>query len=323
MGEMLSVIIPVYNGARTIGRLLDSLAGSAAVPHEILVINDGSTDSTAEVVRRHPARLIDMPRQAGPAAARNRGAREASGDVLVFLDADVAVEPDTLQRIAAHFLDPDCMALIGRPDAVPINSGFFPTYKALLRASWMSRASALVGYFETACGAVRRHTFLAVGGFNARYRQATVEDYEFGYRLSRLHPIRFDPDLRVRHEFPGWRANLRKYYQRAAGWTVLFIKRRAFDTMETSWQEALSIGCVLAAVAAGLAALRWPAVWTVVMGCVVGFVVLQRRFLMMAWRAEGPLFTLRAIGAYAVQASAVVIGAAHGVLVGLTEKRAR
>lgn len=320
---MISVIIPVYNGSQTIGRLLDSLAGSAAVPHEILVVNDASTDATAEVARRYPARLIEMPRQTGPAAARNRGAQEASGDVLVFLDADVAVDPDVLPRIVAHFADPDCVAVIGRPHPAPLNEGFFPAYKALFRAASMSAVSSTVKYFETACGAVRRHTFLAVGGFDARYRQATVEDYEFGYRLSRLHPIRFDPDLRVRHAFPGWRANLRKYYQRAAGWTALFVRRRAFDTMETSWQEALSIGCILTAVAAGLAALRWPAVWTVAMGCVAGFVALQRRFLMMAWRAEGPLFTLRAIGAYAVQASAVIIGAAHGLLVGWTEQRAR
>jgi glycosyltransferase involved in cell wall biosynthesis len=93
-------VIPAYNAARTIARAIDSVLAQSYPTHEIIVVDDGSTDSTAEEVGRFGDR-VRMLRQSnsGVAAARNRGAHETTGDWLAFLDADDWYAPD---RIAAH-----------------------------------------------------------------------------------------------------------------------------------------------------------------------------------------------------------------------------
>ena len=98
--KAVSVIIPTYNGASRIGNCLDALLPQiAGRDAEILVVNDGSTDATASVVTSYPGvRLITQP-NAGPAAARNLGAREARGTILLFTDDDCVVPQDWLSAI--------------------------------------------------------------------------------------------------------------------------------------------------------------------------------------------------------------------------------
>src|SRR5262245_14909514 len=96
----LSVIVPVYNDRAGLSRSLPALAAGAGPDVEIIVVDDASTDDSAAVASRFPARLIRMPANAGPAAARNSGARQATGDILVFVDSDVVVAPGALDRVA-------------------------------------------------------------------------------------------------------------------------------------------------------------------------------------------------------------------------------
>lgn len=98
MKPRFSVIVPVYNGAATIERALDSAAIQTYPPEEIIVVDDGSGDATAELVSNHdgPIRLFRQDNR-GVSAARNRGAAEAKGDWLAFLDADDEYFPDRLK----------------------------------------------------------------------------------------------------------------------------------------------------------------------------------------------------------------------------------
>jgi glycosyltransferase involved in cell wall biosynthesis len=95
--RMISVVIPVFNGAAYIGQAIQSALDQSLPPAEILVVDDGSSDSTAEVVRRYPApvRYIPQP-HSGSACARNLGIREARGDLLALLDADDEWLPEKL-----------------------------------------------------------------------------------------------------------------------------------------------------------------------------------------------------------------------------------
>ncbi len=108
MALAVSVIIPLYNKALTVRRTLDSIARQTFGDFEVLVVNDGSTDGGERVVADYPdrrVRLINQP-NAGPGAARNRGAREAQGEWLAFLDADDEWLPgylaDSLALAARH-----------------------------------------------------------------------------------------------------------------------------------------------------------------------------------------------------------------------------
>jgi succinoglycan biosynthesis protein ExoO len=101
----VSVIMPVYNAANFVGRAIGSVLAQSLPAAEILVIDDCSTDQTIAVVealaRRHPAiRLLRMPRNGGPAAARNLGIAQATGDWIAILDADDAYAPDRLAAVA-------------------------------------------------------------------------------------------------------------------------------------------------------------------------------------------------------------------------------
>ena len=101
---LVSCVVPVHNGERYLGEALDSIAAQTHRPIEIIVVDDGSTDGSAAVAGRHPAavRLHAQP-NAGPAAARNRGLRDARGEYLAFLDADDLWHPEKLARQLARF----------------------------------------------------------------------------------------------------------------------------------------------------------------------------------------------------------------------------
>lgn len=100
---MISVVIPLYNKENSIGRAVASVLGQTEQDFELLVVDDGSTDGGAEIVRRigdARVRLISQP-NAGVSAARNRGAKEAASSVVAFLDGDDIWEPDFLETVSA------------------------------------------------------------------------------------------------------------------------------------------------------------------------------------------------------------------------------
>ena len=108
----VSVVIPCRDAAEFLGEAIDSALAQEGVRVEVVVVDDGSTDGSLEVARGYGSRVrtIALPRSGGPAAARNEGARAATGDALLFLDADDVLGPGTLASLAA--------ALHGRGDAL-------------------------------------------------------------------------------------------------------------------------------------------------------------------------------------------------------------
>lgn len=96
----VSVVVAAYNEARHIRRLVQSLDAQTLKPVEVIVVDDGSTDGTAWRARYASADVLSGPHR-GAAAARNRGARRAKGEVLVFLDGDMAVSPSFIERLVS------------------------------------------------------------------------------------------------------------------------------------------------------------------------------------------------------------------------------
>ena len=112
--QSVSIIIPTFNGARRIGNCLDALQDQAAARNaEILVVDDGSTDSIAEVIRRYSQVRLITQTNAGPAAARNRGAAEARGSIILFTDDDCVPTADWLDEMLEPFSDPEIVGAKG------------------------------------------------------------------------------------------------------------------------------------------------------------------------------------------------------------------
>ncbi len=256
---LLSVVIPTYNSWDSVERLLASLAKSSYRQFEIIIGDDAShTQKTAELLRlmgrkigvKRPL-LIRLPVNRGPAAARNSGAKKAKGNVLVFLDADVVVYPDTLLRIAEKFIDDaDLTAITGVWDKHQKTRAFFPQFKALRDWSYWTNERGSDGYyylFSTRVAAIKTDVFTRLGRFNEAFRE--MEDVELTYRIAKRYAIIFAPDVRVHHEFEGFGPVARKYFWRSFYWMRLYRVRRKFDPVATTVWESMAAFTAVGAVA--------------------------------------------------------------------------
>jgi len=205
----LSIVIPVYNGAETLPGCLQALLAQTlpADQCEVIVVDDGSTDNTAEVARGFGVRVISQP-NAGPAAARNRGAEAAQGDILLFTDADCIPAPDWASRMAAAFTGPGGSAELA--EVVVGAKGVYRTRQQELVARFVQaeyedrydrmRVLEAIDFVDTYSAGYRRDVFLASGGFDTSFPTASVEDQEFSFRLTETgHRLVFVPDAQVFH----------------------------------------------------------------------------------------------------------------------------
>jgi glycosyltransferase involved in cell wall biosynthesis len=201
----VSVVVPARNAARTLGTVLVALRESDLPrdSYEIIVVDDSSSDASATIAARHADTVIRLNgRVSGPAYARNRGAELARAEVVIFVDADVVVRPDTLPRMLA--------TLAAHPslDAVSASHGeragapnFVSQYWNLLLRFGEQRHAGARAHFTSGCAAVRRSAFLSAGMYDEwRFGTAGLESLEFGQRLHGAgHDIFLDPALEVTH----------------------------------------------------------------------------------------------------------------------------
>lgn len=265
---------------------------------EFIVVDDGSSDDSATVALNCGARLIRTEPRGGPARARNLGARVAVGDVLIFLDADVAANADTFARIHSHFLnDPELDALIGAYDDTPLDQGFLSTYRNLLHCYVHRTANRRAFTFWTGCGAIRRGVFLGVGGFDESYQRPSIEDIELGYRLVRAgRKMLLDADITVKH-LKHWslpeiiRTDV---WHRAVPWTELILQHRVLHN-DLNLRIGQRISVALAMLLVPAAALA-PAYTALPFGaCLGGLIVLNFPFYRFLGRRMGYARALAAI----------------------------
>ena len=168
---------------------------------ELWVVDDGSTDDSAEIAERFGAQVLQTGRRSGPAAARNLGAERARGDVLVFVDADVVIHPLALHRVREAMCNSARSAVFGSYDDNPPESNYASLYMNLRHHHVHQRNAGASATFWSGFGAVRRGAFLDIGGFDAkRFPEPSVEDIDFGTRLVRSGGrILLDPGLLCTH----------------------------------------------------------------------------------------------------------------------------
>lgn len=179
----VSVIMPVYNGAHFIDKSLPPLLSllQQGKVIEVIVVDDASTDNTPEIAIKIGARVISPGEHHGSGGARNRGGQEATGDLLWFVDADVVVHDDAIKHLTQGFSEPDVVAVFGSYDDRPTQKNFFSLYKNLVHHHYHQHGCREATIFWSGCGAVRKESFIKVGGFNIKF--SSLEDIELGYRL--------------------------------------------------------------------------------------------------------------------------------------------
>lgn len=236
----------------------------------------------------------------GPAHARNLGARLATGDLLLFVDADITIPVDTLQQIRAAFTaEPELTALFGSYDTTPGATNFLSQYKNLLHHYMHQTAREDASTFWAGCGAIRRAAFLALGGFNERYRQPSVEDIDLGVRLRQAgYRIRLCKTLQVTHEkrWTIWSLVSTDVLLRGLPWTELLLRTRFMpNDLNVGWPSRLSIVLVYLLVVA-IPSSRWWSLGVLVSGVTLLLLVLVNlpvyRFF---WRQRGLGFAVATI----------------------------
>lgn len=254
----ISVIVPVFNGGEDLVRCLDALASSSLFPHELIVVDDGSTDESRAAAERFGARVLSTPGRSGPAVARNVGARAATGEVLFFIDADVCVQPDSVARVQANFAADDAPdAVIGSYDDDPAERDFLSQYKNLMHCFVHQSAQEQASTFWSGCGAIRRDVFLEFSGFDESYARPAIEDIELGYRLFQAgRRILLDKQLRVKHlkKWTFWKLVKTDVFDRGIPWTELILRDRNMPN-DLNLQLSQRVSVALAFVSVGFALL--------------------------------------------------------------------
>ena len=180
----ISVVIPTFNRSGSLDRVLTALDAQDPVPggFEILVVDDGSTDDTAATVARHPAASYLAQANAGPAAARNRGWRAATADLIAFTDDDTAPARGWLVELVAAFQqDPPPDAVGGT--VVAMQPGFLADFVQLEgQVHHRVDEEGHVRYLVTANAAWRRNALAALRGFDETFAIASGEDTDLSMR---------------------------------------------------------------------------------------------------------------------------------------------
>lgn len=195
--EMISVIIPTLEEERYIGKTLASLINF--IPEiEIIVVDGGSKDKTVEIARRYTEKVFRITER-GISKAKNLGAKYAQGDILVFIDADVAVPDDFLLRVIRIFQNPDIVgATCNIMPAKPKLFEFIYFFLLNLFIRFSIKALPKTKFKLGSRGeffAVRKKEFLKIGGFNEKI--ACLEDFDITFRLFEFRKFAFAEDLVV------------------------------------------------------------------------------------------------------------------------------
>ncbi len=222
--SLVSVIVPVHNSARYIPKCLGAINKSDYDQIELIVVDDGSRDDSASLAESLGAIVLKLDTNSGQARARNIGAQKANGNILVFIDSDVVIQPTTITQIVESFqANPQVVALFGSYDQNPPEQNFVSQYRNLFHHYTHQNANPDAVTFWTGCGAIYRDLFLDLGGFDESYY--AMEDIELGYRIHQSgKKILLDKNLLVTH---------------LKQWTFLYLIKTDFSYRAVPWSNLI------------------------------------------------------------------------------------
>ena len=319
----IAVIIPARDAARSLPACIDALLreGVPGPNIKLIVVDDASTDETPKIAAAKGA-VVLQGAGVGPAAARNLGARHATGDVLIFLDADTAPQPGWLAALIAPFADPAIVAVKGR--YVTEQRGIVPRFSQLEFEEKYARLerAARIDFVDTGTAAYRSDVFLATGGFDESFPAQSAEDVELAFRLAEQGArFAFSPLARVRHTHA---ESLFDYLHKKAryGFFRVTVYRRhptklRGDSYTPPWMGMQIILAALLPVTLLAAALRFPKWPSAVLA--VAYVAGSMPLLRRAWVADRGLFPWVVPLSFA-RAFAQGLGLAHGLAVVVVQR---
>lgn len=333
-----TAVVPIRDSAHTIAACLHALRGAGGRAVEIVVVDDGSVDDSVMLAESCADRIVRAGTPRGPASARNLGARNASGEVILFVDADVAVPRDTFTLLEKRFLAD--MHLTGVQGVYSIDcphDNAASQYKNLYyHYSWMKRVKNLsLASAASFFLAVRKEAFTAIGGFDEMIANPTVEDADLGHRLvMEGGTIFLDRELQVIHDRSYRLCELLVYDRRLASAKAKLLLRRLVWSGETQTVQSYhglavstaratemkgwlgSLASIPVALTFCLMGWAMPAVLSICAG-----MALQIPFLTFVAKRKGVVLACKLSGITLMDLTAIDIGIVWGCVSFLCGKR--
>ncbi|MBI4654552.1 MAG: glycosyltransferase family 2 protein [Nitrospirae bacterium] len=224
----ISIIIPNYNKADTIGKCLEAVLSSRYGNFEVVVVDDHSEDNSVEIIKRFPCKLIRLEGHEGTSRARNIGALNSNGEVLFFIDADCLLKEDTLSIINRTLSTTDSNIIIGGTyTRMPYDEGFFSLFQSVFINYSETKKARNPNYIAAHAMVIDAQTFRKSGGFSEGFLPI-LEDVEFSHRLQRKgYRLLMNPEIQVQHIFNFSLAkSLQNAIKKSMYWTMYSLKNR-------------------------------------------------------------------------------------------------
>lgn len=232
----LSIIVPVYNSEKAINQCLKHIFNSDYKNFEVIVVDDGSTDSTIEKVKKYKCIIIRLKKNKGVANARNVGAKNSTSEFLVFVDSDVLVHKDTFSKMVEKYKSNPKVKSIGAIDSgeyILRNFGEkFITLKRSYAYKWKDKEKfRLFSCIQSECGFIEKRVFNEVKGFDSKYKGVGVEEYELAHRLLKKgYKNYIYRDILYYHYKGSLNRRARELFKRTSTYIPFFLKKRSFES---------------------------------------------------------------------------------------------
>jgi glycosyltransferase involved in cell wall biosynthesis len=314
MAALVSIIIPVRNGEATIAHCLEAALASRYQNFEVIVVDDGSDDRSAEIIKTFPCTLIRLPMHSGVSTARNVGASHSSGDILFFTDADCLVNEDAVAIAVERLSTLAGKVVLGGTYTVhPADDRFFSAFQSAFINHFESRVERDSDYIATHAMVLRADNFRVSPGFVEGYLPM-IEDVHFSHRMRESgHRLVMDPRIQVRHVFGySFTGSVGNGFRKAKYWTIYSIRNKDLLADSGTASRALKFNVVAlfgSILTAMLVLANGNAELSVVIALLMASNIIINHGLLRAFhRARGVPFALAA-SAYYLLIYPLVVGA--------------
>lgn len=318
----VAVVIPVYNDEETLGKCLKALAPSRENPGwKFIVVDDNSSDNSARIASEAGFRVIKLERNLGVSAARNTGSRVTSSDIIIFVDADIVLEPGCLEAMVEILETRREIHAVG---AYPRPGDLSPEWSAHfvgLRSAWgyhwkEGERERKFSSIQSECGAIRRETFELLGGFSERHGGVGMEEFHMAHEMEdRGLGHLLIKSAAYRHHYKPLFPRCRALIDRTARWVPLLMKRRKFESCGAVGTATAAFSCVLTYLWLSLGILSPVASRLLFFAAAVfiGQLMLEAPFLAFVRKMYGRRMVLYAVGALQIMHLSIGLGFIIGV----------
>lgn len=318
----VSVIVPVFNSARTLPRCLESIAKQTVAPIETIVVDDGSTDGSAHLAERLGGTVLRKFENSGQSVARNLGASHARGEILFFLDSDVALDAGAVEAaVDALQQDPTIGAICGVYDPEPLlTPSLAARYRTAQQYVWFNEVEGSIPGLHSALFAIRAEVFAEIGPFNPALRH--TEDQEYGYRLGKRYDVRVTPAIHGQHDHDATLGIiLRKVFRRTRAGMPLWLRHRSLPGGAATGSRAwASVAVLLAALALPLPLWLGPFVAAIPPALIALAIGLDSTMYRQVFGRYGVLFGCYFTAVHLLVNLTSAVAAGVGVLTYLTQR---